>query len=83
MSAFQNAFGDKCSVIPGSLPHVRNHLGDGIVVVIDDVDAGLSPVPPVHFPLPLEHEVKVKRVAITPLDNIVIAVVGVIAICCC
>ena len=83
MSAFQNAFGDKSSVIPRSLPHVRNHLGDGIVVVIDDVDAGLSPVPSVHFPLPLEHEVKVKRVAVAPLDNIVIAVVGVIAICRC
>ena len=83
MSAFQNAFGDQCSVIPRSLPHVRNHLGDGIVVVIDDVDAGLSPVPSVHFPLPLEHEVKVKRVAVAPLDNIVIAVVGVIAICRC
>ena len=54
MSILPNAFGDTGCVIPRSLMHVRNHFGNGVVVV-DDVDTGLSPVPPVHLPLPLEH----------------------------
>ena len=81
MSALPNAFGDTGCVIPRSLMHVRNHFGNGVVVV-DDVDTGLSPVPPVHLPLPLEHQVEVYREAVAAVNVIVVVVVGVIAICC-
>lgn len=79
MSVFLNSFGDVGPVIPRSLTHVCDHLGDGVIVVVDDIDAGLSTVAPVSLPLPLQHEVKIKREAVSPVDIVVVTVVPVIA----
>ena len=44
---------------PGSEFHVGYHLGDGVVVVVDEVDVFLSPSSPLLRLLPLQHHVKV------------------------
>ena len=44
---------------PGSEFHVGYHLGDGVVVVVDEVDVFLSPSSPLLRLLPLQHHVEV------------------------
>ena len=76
---FRNAFCDQAAVVPGGLPHVRDHLGDRVVVVVDDVDAGAFAVATVDFALALKHEVKVEGKIVTAANVLDVTVVVVIA----
>ena len=54
------AFGIEAPVVSGRLPHVGDHPGDGVVVVVNDVDAGSFPVSAVFIFLTLKHQIEVQ-----------------------
>ena len=63
-------------IVPCGLPHVRDELSDGVVVVVDDVDVLALAVPPVGRPLLLQHEVKVQRATLPVILDLVVLLIN-------